>query len=480
MKVVVFSGGTATNSLTPCFNELSINQGEDLTYVLPISDNGGSTSEILRVLGGPAVGDIRSRIVRLIEDPALTKLFGYRLPQDTQAAKDEWNKIVEGTHIIWKNIPVESRDMARPFLINVQSELLKKSKNSNPFHFGKASIGNFFLTGVRLFLGSVDASIELMMRIGRANTHLNVIPCINTNHTHHISALLTNGEVITGQSQISHPSKPQEPQDKVEAKKNNENISEETLSSNRGSSVSITKDKFVQLLENNDESSSLNQDTTDSVEESGNTWTDINDTEEEEFANPIYILPALKESQINFDKMDDCTLPAPIKRILYINPYGEEIRPVGNPRAVAKIKQADILVYSIGSLMTSLLPIIILGNIADVISETKSMKKVLLINNKYDRETFFLSGISYIKMVVDSMRRAIEVYRTSKDPSKTERKSIHINWNDLITDVVYLSEGEIKFNEDQLNMKGIRCHEVKGKQMENEILTNILQKIHKL
>jgi hypothetical protein len=36
--------------------------------VLPVSDDGGSTAEIVRVLGGPAVGDIRSRCLRLADD----------------------------------------------------------------------------------------------------------------------------------------------------------------------------------------------------------------------------------------------------------------------------------------------------------------------------------------------------------------------------------------------------------------------------
>lgn len=34
---------------------------QKLTYVIGISDNGGSTSEILRVFGGPGIGDVRSR-----------------------------------------------------------------------------------------------------------------------------------------------------------------------------------------------------------------------------------------------------------------------------------------------------------------------------------------------------------------------------------------------------------------------------------
>lgn len=39
-----------------------------VAHVLPVSDDGGSTAEIVRVIGGPAVGDIRSRCLRLAED----------------------------------------------------------------------------------------------------------------------------------------------------------------------------------------------------------------------------------------------------------------------------------------------------------------------------------------------------------------------------------------------------------------------------
>ena len=34
---------------------------QKLSYVIGISDNGGSTSEILRVFGGPGIGDVRSK-----------------------------------------------------------------------------------------------------------------------------------------------------------------------------------------------------------------------------------------------------------------------------------------------------------------------------------------------------------------------------------------------------------------------------------
>lgn len=47
-RYVVISGGTGGNSICSAFG--------DACYVLPVSDDGGSSSEIIRVLGGPSIG----------------------------------------------------------------------------------------------------------------------------------------------------------------------------------------------------------------------------------------------------------------------------------------------------------------------------------------------------------------------------------------------------------------------------------------
>ncbi|AET37546.1 uncharacterized protein Ecym_1308 [Eremothecium cymbalariae DBVPG len=432
MNVVVLGGGTATNLLVPCFDEVA----SSLTYILPISDNGGSTSEILRVIGGPAIGDIRSRLVRVINDPFLIQVLSYRLPKDGAVAKVEWNDIVEGSHAIWSGVPGPLRECVRPFLAHIQSELLKRSKISKPFQFGKASIGNLFLTGARLFLGSLDAAIELVLRIGRCASTVSVVPCINSNHMYHISALLENDMIITGQSQISHPSIP-------------------------------FSDRFSASFKNCG-------DTTP-------TWNNIPtlmapytiEDEEEEDATPFYIHPALKTSQLYFEKMiDEQPLPACVKRVFYINPYGEEIFPVGNSRVIQNLKRCDMLVYSIGSLMTSLLPMVILGNLAEAIVETK-MKKVLLINNTYDRETFGLTGLQYVMMILDSMETAVTRYK------KSRAKMDHMRWpaTAYITDIVYLKRGQITIDRKILERKGIRFHEVESDIFDNNQLINILKNI---
>lgn len=128
-KLLFFSGGTALNSICSHIKNITTN----VTYILPISgtslevraymfkDNGGSTAEILRVLGGPAIGDIRSRMIRLADSStpearylhlcisslfarAVQTLLQHRLPLKLDEAKSEWNQIVEGNHSLWKGI----------------------------------------------------------------------------------------------------------------------------------------------------------------------------------------------------------------------------------------------------------------------------------------------------------------------------------------------------------------------------------------
>jgi hypothetical protein len=51
--IVVFSGGSAANNLVDVFNHVRKENNAPLSYVIPISDNGGSSSELIRVFGGP-------------------------------------------------------------------------------------------------------------------------------------------------------------------------------------------------------------------------------------------------------------------------------------------------------------------------------------------------------------------------------------------------------------------------------------------
>ncbi|GAU46857.1 hypothetical protein TSUD_385340 [Trifolium subterraneum] len=88
--LLVFSGGTAFNGVVEDLKNFTTR----VAHVLPVSDDGGSTAEIVRVLGGPAVGDIRSRCLRLSDQStaealAVRNLLGHRLPLEPLQAKSE-------------------------------------------------------------------------------------------------------------------------------------------------------------------------------------------------------------------------------------------------------------------------------------------------------------------------------------------------------------------------------------------------------
>ena len=173
--IVVFSGGSAANSLVDVFNEIrEANHNCSLSYVIPISDNGGSSSELIRVFGGPGmichtetvarsltsrsgIGDVRSRLVRLIpndgdEAKATKDFFNYRLPKAYAPARLEWLDIVEGTHGLWTGISSPKKELIRSFLTSINSEAIKRIRPTSRFDYSGASIGNLFLTGYIILL----------------------------------------------------------------------------------------------------------------------------------------------------------------------------------------------------------------------------------------------------------------------------------------------------------------------------------------
>ncbi|KAF7182591.1 hypothetical protein CNMCM7691_002162 [Aspergillus felis] len=204
--IVVFSGGSAANNLVDVFSKIRESKDCLLSYIIPISDNGGSSSELIRIFGGPGIGDVRSRLVRLIPDSppnseraAIKTLFNHRLPSDAVAAHGAWQSIVDGTSELWKTITPAKKELIRSFFNLLNLEILKRARPpSSTFDFTSASVGNLFLTGARLFSGSFESAIYLLGSIcGVQSDLVRVIPAINSNFSHHISASLADGTVIT-------------------------------------------------------------------------------------------------------------------------------------------------------------------------------------------------------------------------------------------------------------------------------------------
>lgn len=430
-SVVVFSGGTATNDITHVFNSLSA----DITYVLPILDNGGSTSEIIRVIGGPAIGDIRSRLTRLIplENEPLKRLLSFRLEADPIGAKVQWNEIVEGTHYLWKDIDSATKEILRAFLIHLHVELLKRSKltttsNTNKkFRYELANVGNLFLTGIRLFIGSLDSAIELFKKLTGIDNSIQVMPCISTNFSYHIGALLTNGLIITGQSQISHPS-PNE-------------VYPPPINKTRPPTPTHEKGEFFSHLDTSFDAHSLGSALSSDDEELGNI--------------PQYTHPELKKSQLHFQKTESIEpLLSPIERIFYISPHGQEICPVALTRVINSISNAKTLVYSIGSLMTSIVPLLVLKGIGKAIAHDyqPGKKRILLLNGCEDRETYGMTAIEYVETIIKLAHYSLE---------KSHQEYEHLKWSNFVTHLVFMETPRIAVEEELLEKRGIQCVEIR-------------------
>lgn len=204
--LIVFSGGTAFNSVAAQLRHLTTR----VVHVLPVSDDGGSTAEIVRVLGGPAVGDIRSRCLRLADDSdeealAVRRLLAYRLPSSSAAdAKQEWYQIVEGEHALWEGVSDPYKHTIRAFLVHFHANIMRHS--SERFSFRSGSVGNFFFAGARIFFRSLEAAIFLFSRVARIPEGSLVLPAVCTEERISLAAELADGTLVLGQNEISHPS----------------------------------------------------------------------------------------------------------------------------------------------------------------------------------------------------------------------------------------------------------------------------------
>lgn len=58
-------------------------QADEMHSIIPISDNGGSTSELIRVFGGPGIGDVRS----MYSPPPVTTCEPLYLPKPAPLLK---------------------------------------------------------------------------------------------------------------------------------------------------------------------------------------------------------------------------------------------------------------------------------------------------------------------------------------------------------------------------------------------------------
>ena len=262
-------------------------------------------------------------------------------------------------------------------------EIVKRARPSTSvFNFAGASVGNLFLTGARLFSGSFEAAIYLLSLLCGIPEHVTVLPAINSNFTHHISAGLVDGATIAGQVNISHPSLPTSLPDGGPPTVQGAFAGDGTVQSAAGH-------VFAPFAGGAPAAGAVVRREL-KMRERASTAVDFED------ATLPGSLPSLRRPQIAFSKEDEEDLPSRIARIWYINPYGHEIRPQANPKVLAALQKAEAIIYSIGSLYTSIIPSLVLRGVGAAIAHEDAAltalaadprKKVLILNSRLDRET---------------------------------------------------------------------------------------------
>jgi hypothetical protein len=267
------------------------------------------------------------------------------------------------------------------------------------------------LHSARLFTGSFESAIYLLSTICSVPSHTSVLPAINTNFTHHIKVGLANGDVITGQNSISHPS-----------------ISTALVF--------------------------------------GGAPTEIDETEQHdriEDANLPGSLPELRKQYITFSKADEEELPARVERLWYINPYGQEIRLAANPIVLNALNDAQAVIYSIGSLYTSIVPSLVLKGIGEAICKSAIRYKILILNSTIDRET---GPSSNPYSALDFVASIVKACENSKGVFGPLDKS---DYKKYVTHIIHLQgEGTPTVNRLELKNLGIEAIKVYGRKHEGE------------
>jgi 2-phospho-L-lactate transferase/gluconeogenesis factor (CofD/UPF0052 family) len=361
---------------------------------------------------------VRSRLVRLIpnnqhpETVAIKHLFNHRLPKEPPSARNEWFEILEATHSLWNDISSPKRELIRSYLNSFNLEAVKRMRPTSRFDFSGASIGNIFLTGARLFTGSFEAAIYLLSSICGVPNRVSVLPAINTNFTLHIAAGLADGTVIFGQNDISHPDKPSSA------------VPETGVTTGANTPVPTMH-------------------------------TEADEHDNVEDANLPGSLPALRRPAIAFSKDEDEDLPARIDRIWYINTYGQEIRTSANPHVLEAIRSSNTIVYSIGSLFTSLVPNLVLKGVGEAIASPSIRNKILILNGTTDRETgpsrSPFTGLDFVATIANACADSRRHPRPGPD-----------NYSTYVTHVIYI-EGPTSPKVDkqelsQLNIDSTRVY----------------------
>lgn len=160
--------------------------------------------------------------------------------------------------------------------------------------------------------------------------------------------------------------------------------------------------------------------------------------------------------------------------MFYINDYGQEIKPDPNTEMLHHLRHKHVLVYSCGSLWTSIVPCLALKGVATSIARSKRLKaKVLFresscqlftgialvglqhyvcvpVNARNDRETMGYTASDYVSAIVRSLNDSNAAKKQGKHGSTNNSHHLVYPQTALVTHLVYLESGRVPVDADAL------------------------------
>ncbi|MCB9740378.1 MAG: YvcK family protein [Deltaproteobacteria bacterium] len=195
VQLCFLSGGTALRDTVGVLADLGVRSG----HILAPFDSGGSSGTLRDSFGGPAIGDVRNRLLSLCRGThraAVLATLGRRLDAEIDAteARAELRALADAAEQGGLSLP---EAIALPLGRALRHFLTVEAGCAVPFAYGRASVGNLALVGEQMALGeAIDRTIA------RWAERLEVDAALTLSSTDdvHLAATLADGTIVLGQA----------------------------------------------------------------------------------------------------------------------------------------------------------------------------------------------------------------------------------------------------------------------------------------
>jgi len=196
-RILFFSGGTALTKTSRVIKRYTHNS---IHMVTPF-DSGGSSAKLRQAFSMPSIGDLRSRLVALVDEnitghPEVYQLFSYRFPLDQSPGEllTRLDRMIRGKEPLIAAIPNPMRRLIRNQLGYFREAM------PDDFDLRGASTGNLILAG-----GYINNHKHLDPIIFLFSKLVNVLGTVLTvvNDDLHLAAELEDGSCVTGQHRLT-------------------------------------------------------------------------------------------------------------------------------------------------------------------------------------------------------------------------------------------------------------------------------------